>query len=760
MPLRVNLLCWPLAAILSGSAAAQQPAKPFTLRQILSAPFASELTAAPVGSRFAWVENAEGVRNLWVGGTNETAHAVTHYTEDDGQQISGLAWSPDGKWIAFAHGAEDGVDGKPANPAELQPGPSQQVWVVSTGTDGRNFPMPDGHSPMFTRDGKNMLWIHDGKICLLPSPFLVKNDGAFGPPQLVFDRGNASQTTLSPDGKLLAYVSTRQSNGRSHSFIGVFDMEKRTLHFVSPGTGVDSAPAWSPDGKQIAWLRAPFTDAAEFTPQRTSPNPWQLMVADTASIVSAQETDSREARVVFEPEANKPGSVLPHMSTGGPKVWWALGGKELVFASEADGWVHLYAVDANATLGKAKLLTPGEYEIEEAQVTPRGDAILFASNEWRKDDYDDPGRRHNWSVVMAEGLSTQLSSGHGIETHPVIATDGTIAALVSDARTPLYVALITKAGTITPLHPDAVPSSYPGPELVTPEQVLFPSAVVAADPILSQSARKSGPPSSATTLQIHGQLFLPPQATAGSSTALRNDKQEKHPAILFLHGGPRRQMLLGYPAMEYYSNAYAMNEYLASRGFIVLSVNYRCGIGYGLDFRECEHGGAAGASEYNDVLAAWQYLKSRGDVDMKRIGIWGGSYGGYLTALALARNSDKFAAGVDFHGVHDWTLEDNAGDWLRGTNAEKDRIAAIARASSPIADVAKWKSPVLLIHGDDDPEVAYAQTPVLAEALRARGVHVEEMIFPDEVHSFLLHKDWLAACERATEFFERELQEK
>jgi len=235
--------------------------------------------------------------------------------------------------------------------------------------------------------------------------------------------------------------------------------------------------------------------------------------------------------------------------------------------------------------------------------------------------------------------------------------------------------------------------------------------------------------------------------------------QEKRAAIIFVHGGPRRQMLLGYPAMDYYSNAYAMNQYLASRGFIVLSVNYRCGIGYGLDFRECKGQGAAGAKEYNDVLGAVKYLRSRPDVDAKRIGIWGGSYGGYLTALALARNSDLFAAGVDFHGVHEWSLEDNApSDWLRGPITDRPKIEALAHVSSPMADIDKWKSPVLLIHGDDDPEVAYAQTPLLAEALRARKVPVEELVFPDEVHGFLLHKDWLTAYEATAEFFERVLK--
>jgi dipeptidyl aminopeptidase/acylaminoacyl peptidase len=300
-------------------------------------------------------------------------------------------------------------------------------------------------------------------------------------------------------------------------------------------------------------------------------------------------------------------------------------------------------------------------------------------------------------------------------------------ALVSDAHLPMHPALIADDGKIAPVRPDSVPADYPA-SLVTPRQVFFTTI---------------------DGLHLHGQLFVP-NTPAPAHTP--------RPAILFFHGGPNRQMLLGYPAMGYYSNAYAMNQYLAAQGFIVLSVNYRCGIGYGLDFRECKNAGADGGTEYNDVLAAAKYLHSLPGVDPKRIGIWGGSYGGYLTALALARDSDLFAAGVDFHGVHDWNLEDNASDWKQGSFAQMDAITAKARASSPTASIDRWRSPVLLIHGDNDPDVAYAQTPILAEALRAHNVPVDELIFPDELHGFLLHKDWLAAYQAAAAFFQRTLK--
>ena len=242
-------------------------------------------------------------------------------------------------------------------------------------------------------------------------------------------------------------------------------------------------------------------------------------------------------------------------------------------------------------------------------------------------------------------------------------------------------------------------------------------------------------------LEIHGQLFLPKNLKAG----------EKRAALIFLHGGPMRQMLLGWHYMYYYSNSYAMNQYLANHGYIVLAINYRSGIGYGRAFREAPGRAGRGASEYQDIVAAGKYLQGRGDVDAQRIGLWGGSYGGYLTALGLGRNSDLFAAGVDFHGVHDWPAD----NW-EGKHIPED-LVKLAHASSPVASVSTWKSPVLFIHGDDDRNVMFSQTVDLVARLRTQGVTIEQLIFPDEVHDFLLYRDWLRGYQATSDFFDRKL---
>jgi dipeptidyl aminopeptidase/acylaminoacyl peptidase len=231
--------------------------------------------------------------------------------------------------------------------------------------------------------------------------------------------------------------------------------------------------------------------------------------------------------------------------------------------------------------------------------------------------------------------------------------------------------------------------------------------------------------------EFYNQLFLPPDMRPG----------EKRPALIFIHGGSRRQMFLGYHNMLFYHWAYGINQYFANRGYVVLSVNYRSGIGYGKEFRSAPGVGRRGNTEYGDILAAGLYLQGRDDVDPERVGLWGLSYGGILTAQGLARNSDVFAAGVDIAGVHQW-----------GNSLDPEDTAY---SSSSISEVDNWTSPVLLVHGDDDRNVAFSQTVGLVQALRANDVYFELIVFPDEVHDFLVFDKWLLTWDATEDFFRR-----
>jgi dipeptidyl aminopeptidase/acylaminoacyl peptidase len=196
--------------------------------------------------------------------------------------------------------------------------------------------------------------------------------------------------------------------------------------------------------------------------------------------------------------------------------------------------------------------------------------------------------------------------------------------------------------------------------------------------------------------------------------------------------------------MDFYHMAYAVNEWLASQGYIVMSVNYRTGIGYGKAFRTAANTGGRGNAEYRDVIAAGRYLAGRPDVDPSRVGIWGLSYGGVLTAQALARNSDVFAAGVDMAGVHLWGSSLDTSD--------------VSYRSSVISAIDKWRSPVLIWHNDDDRNVEFSQTIGLVDLLRVRNVHYELIVNPDDTHETLLHRRWLETYAAMESFLDRFLK--
>jgi dipeptidyl aminopeptidase/acylaminoacyl peptidase len=663
----------------------------FTVDEVLSAAFPDHLVASPRGDAVAWVLNAAGVRNVWVArAPGWRAAPITKFHADDGQEIGEIAWRPDSAGLVFTRGGDANRRGEFPNPDSNPAGVRQEIWMASVAAG--SVKLADGHLPAISPDGATVAWILNGQVWAMPL--------AGHPAQLIHARGSAVSLCWSPDGARLAFTSDRGD----HAFIAVYDVHEKSLRFLDPSVDTDQSPVWSPDGKQIAFIRLPAASGDfEFGPKRTGP-PWSIRVADAQSGKGREVWRAQEGR----------GSVFWPLRSENQLFWMA--GDRVVFPWERDGWLHLYSL--NTRDGSARLLTPGEFEVEDVGMAPDRKAVVFSSNQ------DDAERRHLWRVSVEGGSPQRLTSGNGIEFSPAVLNNGSVALLHSDAKMPARAAVLEGTGTFRDLAPSAIPPTFPSASLVEPQPVII--------------ASKDG-------MQIHGQLFLPPTDGAG-----------KHPAVVFFHGGSRRQMLPGWHYMLYYSQTYGFNQYLASKGYVVLSINYRGGIGYGSDFREAPDFGATGASEFNDVLGAGSYLRGRSDVDPARIGAWGGSYGGYLTALALARASDLFAAGVDFHGIHDWNLEITRAAPARDAGKRKE-IERLAFESSPMASIGTWKSPVLLAQGDDDRTVVFAQSVQLVEALRKQGVTFEQLIFPDETHDFLLFANWLRAYHAADEFLKRYL---
>ena len=673
------------------------PAARFTLEQVLSGPFPTELTAAPKTGAVAWVLDQKGARNIWIAEAPAyKGRKLTNYLDDDGQEIAQVAWTPDGRSLVFVRGGDFEMERDNPNPAALAGGVEQAIWIVPL-SGGEPRKISEGNQPAVSPKGDRIVFLKKNELWSVGL-----NDGD-KPVQLIHEKGAQNELRWSPDGSFVAFANNRGD----HTLIGVYDFGSKTIRYLDPSADRDSNPVWSPDSKQVAFLRAAAsTRAFSFGPVRTA-QPWSIRIADAGTGQGRELWRASEG----------PGSNFHAMVAQNQLLWGA--GDRIVFPWERTGFLHLYSVSTRGDAPTA-LNSDGEFEAEHVSLSPDGRSVLFSSNQ------DDTDRRHLWRVsVLGENL-TPLTRGTAIEWSPVETSDGAIAMLHSDPQHSASAAIKTGGNGVRDLAPDSLPAAFPSTSLVIPQPVVI---------------------SAADGLRIHGQVFLPHDLKPG----------EKRPAMIFFHGGSRRQMLLGFHYMDYYHNAYAMNQYLASLGYIVLAINYRSGIGYGLNFREAVNYGATGASEYNDVVGAGLYLRSRPDVDPKRIGLWGGSYGGYLTALGLARASDLFVVGVDFHGVHDWNNVIN--NFVKAYDPGKDVNAArIAYESSPMSSISTWKSPVLLIHGDDDRNVPFHETVILVEALRKQGVPFEQLIFPDEIHGFLTYKRWIEAYTATAKFLDKYLK--
>ncbi len=704
------------SALLAQRRPAAAPAG-FTLDQIMSAPFPTNLTAAATGEKLAWTLNERGLRNVWVAeGPAFAARRLTSYESDDAQELNAVQISPDGKWVIYMRGGDFGSnwdDALPVNPTGMPNPVKVEIWTVPF-TGGTPVSLGEGVNPMISPRSDVVVFERARQL------WSIAIDGSSPAKKLFDQRGSAGDAQFSPDGSRLAFVSGRGD----HAFIGIFTDEATPILYVAPSTDRDGSPRWSGDGRQIAFVRRPGAGGAVVNSLEIQPAPWSIWIADATT---------GEAKQRWASEVSLRGSVPS--THGGTNLHWAAGDR-IVFMSMRDNWSHLYSMTARGA-DAPMLLTPGDHMAEYVTLSSDGRFALYTGN--LGSTPGDIDRRHLVRAPVDRAAPEVLTPGTGLEWTPVSMSTGRIAAIGGTAQKPPVPFVLeatgdTRAAANTPrrwLGESQVPADFPTAKLVVPKQVIYKAA-------------------DGTT--VYAQLFEP--STGGTA---------RKPAIVYVHGGPPRQMLLGWHYGDYYWNAYAQNQYLANRGFVVLSINYRLGIGYGHDFQRPPRAGIAGASEYLDVRAAGEWLRAQAGVDPARIGIYGGSYGGYLTALALGRDSDLFSAGVDVHGVHDMTSDAGnrfgANTWrFERPASEVESLARIAWQSSPVSSVLTWRSPVLFIHADDDRNVRFAQTVDLVQRLKAQQVELEEITIVDDTHHFMRHANQRRVNAAIAEYLERKLK--
>jgi dipeptidyl aminopeptidase/acylaminoacyl peptidase len=408
----------------------------------------------------------------------------------------------------------------------------------------------------------------------------------------------------------------------------------------------------------------------------------------------------------------------PAATQGGPNLTWS-GAGGLIFVARLLGLPQLYRVGIGGH-DTPILLGPKNSAAEFIAFSRDARRAVVSSNSGTS--ALDTDRRHLFDIDIASGSVRLLTSGRGIEVSPVILPSGQVACLSGDWHKPLAPALVS-IGQIRSLCPDS-----PSIPCVEPKQVVVASF--------------DGTP-------IHCQFFPP----AGPAP---------HPAVVYVHGGPPRQMLLGWHYIGYYARSYALNQFLASKGFAVLSVNFRLGIGYGDKFQFPPTGGGTGTSELRDVEAATEWLAKNPLVGRQCIGIYGSSYGGFIVDMELARRPDLFAAGVSISGVHDWLhmyhLESQIQKALTpDDNGDLARWIPILWKNSPVANVKNWPRPILVVHTDADRNVEFRQSIEFVNRLRRESAPYEELVIPDDAHDIYLFRNARRIAEATYSFLSRKM---
>lgn len=684
----------------------------FKLEDVKSYPFPTSLTSSATGAKIAWSFDEQGKRNIYVAeGPDFKARKLTSYNTDDGQEISSLSISADGKWLVFIRGGDHGSNWDDAAPVNVNSDPQPpKVQIHAISFDGtKQLAIGEGANPFISPKSDVILFTKSGQA------WTAAIDGSTPPKQLFTARGTTSDLRWSPDGSAIAFVSNRED----HSFIGIYMDQKTPIKWINPSFYRDRSPRWSPDGSAIAFVRTAGAGGPPDAILSSKHQSWSIWNGNVKTGKALQVWKALETLAGSPPRTH-----------GGTNLHWAANNR-IVFLSSQTGWPNLYSVPASG--GSALSLSPGNFMAEHITLSPDKKWLYFSTNTGK--DKKDIDRRHIARVPVDKAAMEVLSSVTNMEWTPVMTGDSKHIAFITTIgqQPPLPALIATDQATkldknLKVLSTENIPASFPTAKLTAPEQVIFKA------------------PDGVT---IHAQLFK------------GQGKASKKPAIVYIHGGPSRQMLLGWNYSEYYTNAYALNQYLASQGFTVLSVNYRLGIGYGYDFHSAKNGGSEGASEYQDIRAAGEWLASQQDIDPTRIGVYGGSYGGYLTNMALAKDSELFAAGVSIHGLGDMTIG------RRNRNASADRYEKVpdleeaqkvAWESSPNAFIATWKSPVLIIHGDDDRNVQFSQSTDIYKRLVEKGVPTETLVIVDDTHHWMKYENVMKVNQATAEFFIRHLK--
>ena len=451
----------------------------------------------------------------------------------------------------------------------------------------------------------------------------------------------------------------------------------------------------------------------------------------TRAVAAVRAADSRDRWLVLVDPASGKGRVLDHQhddawvrevgfsGSGGGFGW--VDDRTLWFLSEATGYSHLYTVDATTEAAAPKAVTSGAWEVLEVKLSPRRDAFYLTTSE------PDAGERHLYRVAVGGGERTRLTTRPGAHFALISPDEATLADVFSDAANPPEVHLVPARGTGT------------GRQVTTSTRPAFRSYAWTTPPVVAFQARDG--------VKVPARLYTPQSVGAMPDP--------RRPAVIFIHGAGYLQNAHRY--WSSYFREYMFHHVLAARGYVVLDVDYRGSAGYGRDWRTAV-ASHMGGKDLDDIVDAAAYLVAEHGVDPKRIGVYGGSYGGFLTLMALFTSPDTFAAGAALRPVTDWAHYNHP--YTSNILGQPPKDAEAYRRSSPIYFASGLKSALLICHGMVDTNVHFQDSVRLAQRLIELGKEDWELAaYPVENHGFTEASSWTDEYKRILALFERKLRD-
>ncbi len=677
-------------------------AAPPSIEQLVDIKHPSGPLFSPDGTKVAFLWDRAGVANLYVAEVDgvEKPRAITNLKEG---QPGGFFWSGDSASLYYAF-AGDLWQASIAAGGETRP-----VWRTPA-SETSFTPSPDLSRVAYVRAAEG-----GSEIFVRPL-----EDG--GETKVIGELVGAGGLSWSPDGAQLAFTVARTiRHDQTPAYSGakiIYTITERTPSqaYVVKATG-GSATAIGPPGG-FGGLR--WSGPSHVVFDRTS-------VDFKRRTIYQADTRSGELKVLHEDIDEKFWSPTGDAGASGQV---SPDGKFLAFVSDRDGWDHVYVKPMSG--GAATQITKGPFEAWRPQWSRDSTRLAFDANEPSR-----PGVRHLGIVTMngdpSRATLAMITSGRGTNIAPQWSRDGRrLVYQHTDPQNSADLYVIDAAAGAAPVRlTDSLPVGFDRASLVAPEFVSY-----------------QGPDGQS----VPAYLFVPKGL----------DRKKKHPAIVWIHGDGVNQNYDGWHVQRNYAVYYSYHQYLLQKGYVVIAPDYRGSIGYGRAWRQGVHMDVGG-NDYKDAALAGSYLKTLPYVDGERIGVWGLSYGGFFTLIALTDQPKLFRCGVDVAGVADYVMYYNdpyRGAWTASRIGTPDQNPAVYAQASPLSHVDKLERPLLILHGTADVNVPYLHSVRLIDELtkKGKGDLVSFMTYPGEFHYFTREHVLKDAWRRVERFFDSNLR--